>query len=34
MFCSNMVWVTGMETVSEVTDGLMLFLGVIDSPLF
>jgi hypothetical protein len=27
------IWVTGLETVSGVTDSLRLFLGVIGSPL-
>jgi hypothetical protein len=27
------IWVTDLETVSGVTDGLRLFLGDIDSPL-
>jgi hypothetical protein len=27
------IWVTGLETVSGVTDGLRLYLGVIGSPL-
>jgi hypothetical protein len=28
-----MIWVTGLETVSGVTDGLMPYLGVTGSPL-
>jgi hypothetical protein len=27
------IWVTGLETVSGVTDSLRLYLGVIGSPL-